>query len=181
MHSIVQNTVFIIPCFNEAIRLDIDQYTISLKRNENLKLFFIDDGSTDSTVSKLQELKEIFKNQVEIFPLKQNIGKAEAVRYGMLKAIQQNEKFDFFGFLDADLATSLDETLRLSTVLKKEHLDMVFGSRISMVGTIISRNKYRHVIGRVIATFISNILRLRVYDTQCGAKVFFKRINNSNF
>jgi hypothetical protein len=40
------------------------------------------------------------------------------------------------------------------------------------VGVTIERKLHRHLIGRVIATFISNILHIRVYDTQCGAKLF---------
>jgi hypothetical protein len=29
----------------------------------------------------------------------------------------------------------------------------------------------RHIIGRLLATFISGVLKLRVYDTQCGCKI----------
>lgn len=39
------------------------------------------------------------------------------------------------------------------------------------VGSAIERSFFRHLIGRLIATFISNILSLKVYDTQCGCKL----------
>jgi len=172
MNSSITNVVFIIPCYNEELRINISDYKKSIKTNTKLSIYFIDDGSKDGTVSTLEPLRELYPDQVNIVSLKRNSGKAEAVRIGLKEAMKSEKEFNFLGFLDADLATSLDEAMRLSNILEHKKLHMVFGSRISMVGSIISRNKYRHVAGRVIATFISNILKLRVYDTQCGANFF---------
>ncbi len=44
------------------------------------------------------------------------------------------------------------------------------------IGSTIKRNTKRFFIGRIIATFISNILDLKVYDTQCGCKIFSKEL-----
>jgi hypothetical protein len=56
-----------------------------------------------------------------------------------------------------------------------------FGSRIRKIGSTIERKNSRFLIGRVVATIISNILNIKVYDTQCGSKMFTKDIANQLF
>jgi hypothetical protein len=56
-----------------------------------------------------------------------------------------------------------------------------FGSRIRKIGSTIERENSRFLIGRVVATFISNILDIKVYDTQCGSKLFTRAISEQLF
>ncbi len=88
-----------------------------------------------------------------------------------MKSAFKNNKFDRFAFLDADLSTSIEECILLSEKVTKETC-FVFGSRIKKLDNNIQRKAYRFIIGRVIATFISKMLRLPIYDSQCGCKIF---------
>ena len=111
-----------------------------------------------------------FLNTYSIINQEKNEGKAAAVRLGMNNALRNN-KFDRFAFLDADLSTSIEECILLSKKITKE-ISFVFGSRIKKLDNKIQRKAHRFIIGRVIATFISKMLRLPIYDSQCGCKIF---------
>ena len=169
----------VVPCYNEENRLPLSEYEIFLSKNSETIVCFVNDGSTDNTHEVLLKLKQKFVKNVAVVSYKNNVGKAEAVRKGMIYC---NEKFsyDAIAYLDADLATSLEECVELSSYLDS-NISFVFGSRIMKIGSVIVRNHYRFLIGRVIATFISKILKLKVYDTQCGCKIFDKTLSETVF
>jgi hypothetical protein len=90
----------------------------------------------------------------------------------MLTAMQQSD-VTYVGYWDADLATPLDALPGFIALLAgNEQLQMVFGSRIRLLGRQVQRRALRHYLGRIFATVASTVLRLPIYDTQCGAKIF---------
>src|SRR5690554_4745151 len=111
-------------------------------------------------------------DKIFVHSLVQNSGKAEAVRSGMNFILTEN-KFDFVGFIDADLAVPLFEIKHLFEVFDtKENIFLVAGSRVRMTGRIIERSLMRHYISRLFVTYYSNVLMIPNYDTQCGIKLF---------
>jgi glycosyltransferase involved in cell wall biosynthesis len=164
-------TIVVVPCFNEALRLDVTAFTSFLTQHPSIALLFVDDGSTDDTPLVLERLRQQHPKQICTLRLSANIGKAEAVRRGVQIALRR--QLEFVGYWDADLATPLDAipTLR-EILLSQPQLSLAMGSRVSLLGRQIRRNGLRHFLGRAFATAASLVLRLPVYDTQCGAKLF---------
>ena len=172
--------VIIIPCYNEADRLDTNKFIDYLSKNTHLHFIFIDDGSTDNTNLIIKQIILKFNSLASLLINETNKGKAESVRLGVIESYKMNP--DFIGFLDADLSAPIEEIDNLLKIIKKDKTkEVVFASRIQLIGSEIKRNYFRHFFGRVFATVVSNILNLPVYDTQCGAKIFSRKICDDIF
>ena len=169
----------IIPCYNESMRLPFNKYLDFLKLNKQVKIIFVDDGSTDNTKNIVNKLSDKFPKQIKILSYKKNKGKGNAVRDGFLYAVRQKMSGNL-AYLDADLSTSLEECELLSKKIN-DKIKFVFGSRISKSNNIIKRKFHRFIIGRSIATIISSIIGVSIYDTQCGCKIMDQKLVKMSF
>jgi glycosyltransferase involved in cell wall biosynthesis len=162
--------MIVVPCYNEELRLPVDQFQRFLCESQ-VRFVFVDDGSRDKTLDRLESLRKGHEDRVFVLRSPANEGKAEAVRMGINFAQQQDA--EYIGYWDADLATPLDAIPQFMAVFaERPDLDMVFGSRVKLLGRRVERRTGRHYLGRVFATVVSVMLRLPIYDTQCGAKIF---------
>lgn len=161
--------LIVIPCYNEYNRLPGVAYKKFLSTHPDVLICFVNDASTDQTAESLAEIQNEFTSQVIIVNNATNTGKAEAIRNGVHHCID-NYSAPVMAYLDADLATSLEECYSYLSYMEQK--EFVFASRILKIGSVVERRFSRFLIGRIIATVISNILQIKVYDTQCGCKVF---------
>ena len=162
----------VIPCYNEFERLSPEVFYEFLGNSSHLRFLFVNDGSRDQTLSRLEEMHAAFPDRIRVLDNQPNRGKAESVRLGMLSVMEQDDS-SFTGFWDADLATPLEFIPKLlQQLLAKPDLQMAFGSRVRLMGRAIHRKAARHYAGRGFATAASASLGLPIYDTQCGAKLF---------
>jgi glycosyltransferase involved in cell wall biosynthesis len=162
----------IIPAYNEESRLDVARF-LDLSRAPALSLLFVDDGSTDDTAGVLRSLRESADakgGRIEVMRSAKNGGKGEAVRQGMMRALEHGAKI--VGYADADLSTPPEELLRLRDEIAAEGVQVVTAARVALIGRDIKRRATRHYLGRIFATVASTILGAPFYDTQCGAKYF---------
>lgn len=167
-------TVIVVPCYNEANRLEPEHFVAFLSRHPQINLIMVNDGSVDATREVLESIRSEISESCTLLNLKQNSGKGEAVRRGILQALSSGAAY--VGYWDADLSTPLETIPDFCNLLNDTpHLLMVFGARVLLLGKIIERNALRHYCGRGFATFVSQVLKLKVYDTQCGAKLFRTR------
>lgn len=167
----VRRLTLVVPAYNEGRRFDDRAYRAFLDRHGDVGLVLVDDGSTDDTLARLRRLAVHDPRRIGVVALPLNQGKAEAVRQGMLRAL--DEGGEYVGFWDADLATPLATAVAFCDLLDaRPALEMVFGARVQLLGRTIRGKAIRHIVGRFFATAAAKMLDLQVYDTQCGAKVF---------
>ena len=158
----------IIPFYNEVERINLENFHQIFDGFLNYNFLLVDDGSSDRTIEILEEFQSKFSN-VEVLKLDRNVGKAEAIRSVVLSL----SNVDFISYFDADLATpfsELDKLIQFS--VQHPNYKMVMGARIKLIGNGVKRSLKRHYFGRIFATIVSQfVLKVAVYDTQCGAKV----------
>lgn len=172
MNHPTDRVTLVVPCFNEAARLDRGQVR-ALLDDADVSLVLVDDGSRDGT---LQLLRDIARDEprARVLPMGENRGKGEAVRAGLNLALLDA---DIVGYVDADFSAPAREMLRVVAALRapsspSQAIGVALGSRVALLGRRIERRAIRHYLGRVFATAASATLGLTVYDTQCGAKAF---------
>jgi glycosyltransferase involved in cell wall biosynthesis len=164
------NESLVIPCYNEAARLPTADFSWLIASRPRLTLLFVDDGSTDATAEVIRRIRAAAGERVLLHRLERNVGKAEAVRHGMRMALDHGA--GIVGYADADLSTPAGELARMLARIEAGPAAVILGSRVRLLGAAIRRRTHRHYLGRMFATAASVALRLPVYDTQCGAKLF---------
>lgn len=164
----------IIPAYNEKDRLPpfLAELLVEIG-NAGLKgeIIIVDDGSSEAhrcVYSGLASGPGV--TPVSVLRHERNLGKGAAIQTGFKAA-----RGEWIGFVDADNAVPSSEVVRLLNIsLSSSELDCVLGSRVFMLGYNIKRKFSRHFLGRIFATLLYFVLRIPVYDSQCGCKFFRK-------
>lgn len=164
----------VIPAFNEKARLApfLTGLVTQLQAARiNAEIFVVDDGSAEEDHQAYQALARALPNiPVTVLRHPVNQGKGAAIRTGF-----QHSRGAWMGFADADGSTSAEEVVRVARLaLQSSDLDGVFAARVVMLGRSVDRLHQRHLPGRIFATMAGVLLRIPVYDSQCGCK-FFRR------
>jgi glycosyltransferase involved in cell wall biosynthesis len=166
-----RDVAVVVPCYDEGRRLPVAAFRAFAEAHPTFAFLFVDDGSRDDTKAVLEAMQAERPAAFRVLGLPRNSGKGEAVRRGMTLAAAQGARF--LAYWDADLATPLDVLPAFRAVFEERPaVEVVLGSRVKLLGREIDRRPLRHYLGRVFATAASATLRLGVYDTQCGAKMF---------
>ena len=85
--SRVLHSIVVVPCFNEARRLNARAFTEFRATGRWVEFLFVSDGSTDETLEVLKRMQCASPDTIRVHDQKQNRGKGEAVRVGLLAAL----------------------------------------------------------------------------------------------
>lgn len=158
----------VVPAYNEQSRLPalleaLEQRT-DLSQNPAVEVIVVDDGSTDDTVQVARSLLQGFIRST-LVEQGTNLGKGAALRRGVHEARGAQVLF-----MDADLATNLDNIADLRRSLHNHHLAV--GSR-SVSGSVVHNGqRYRRWMGIAYNALLRSSTNVTVSDSQCGFKAF---------
>ncbi len=171
----------IIPCYNEASRLETTFGGIRdfLSRTEafregDIEWIFVDDGSSDGSSAILaQEAARIPGARVVSQP--ENRGKGAAIRAGDRVA-----SAPLRAFTDCDLATPLAALEEIPPLVHHFGADLVIGSRHTPWSEVVQPQPWpRRMAGRLFSFVVAHLHRSAFTDTQCGFKAWNAGLSRS--
>jgi glycosyltransferase involved in cell wall biosynthesis len=169
--------VIIVPCFNEAERLDLSYFNI-LSRIKSSVWVFVDDGSTDDTSKILKKYSN--KKNIIYVKINHNVGKSNAIAFGINYASSEISNIGWIGFMDSDGAFATSDVENIIKMTSSIGIyDAIYTSRVKMAGRNIKRNDARHIIARLITSLFGLVWKDIPYDTQSGFKLY-RYVDNFN-
>ncbi len=168
----------IIPVYNEEKNIEkcADRLDSYLKNNfESYEIIFLNDGSTDSTLSVAQKIEKSTLS-VKVISYDNNMGKGCAVRCGMIAS-----SGDIAIFTDCDLAYGTDVIKNAVELFDKSQADIVIGSRNIMSDSYSEYTFMRKFMSKLYFKIIALASGFSHSDSQCGFKCFTKKCAHDIF
>ena len=163
------NSLLLIPTFNEA--LNIGSLIIEIKsRFPLLQILVIDDGSSDGTAEKVNELI-VSESKISLLSRAEKTGLGNAYRAGF--AWGMSKDFEYFIEMDADHSHRVVDLEKL--LVQADKYDLTIGSRWINGGQIIGWAKHREILSRLGSGYSRLVLGLDVRDCTSGFRVFSRR------
>ena len=141
----------VVPCFNEENNLDIFYNTIKktmINFWDNIELIFINDGSSDNTFYKLEQIYNEDKKHVKVINFSRNFGKEAALLAGLKKSVG-----DYVSIIDADLQQNPKYLTKMIEFLESnKDYDMVAAyQQMRKEGKVLTffKNSFYNLINRI--------------------------------
>jgi len=154
----------VIPIYNE--QESIRELISNIKRafsgvKKTYEMIFIDDGSTDKTLSILKNVRTENKD-IKIYSFRKNLGKSPALMLGFARSTGKT-----IVTLDADLQDDPSNIMALYQKLTKNGYDIVTGWRKDRKDNI-----FKIMSSQIFNKIVSVLFGLKLHDLNSGLKIY---------
>jgi len=173
----------IIPAYNEEKRIGKTLESVStFLRSQQLsfEIIVVANNCTDQTVQLVENIKSTSIPELILIDIPHE-GKAGNIKGYAIGVGMKQAKGEYHIFIDADNATRFSHVTEFINQAKSGY-DVVIGSRYIAGAHIVKRQPlYRIILSRLGNLLIRVVLLPKVYDTQCGFKLFTSRASKEIF
>ena len=158
----------VLPAHNEADALEpaVSEITKVLDEyGEAYEIVIAEDGSTDGTDKKADELSERLPTVWHLHAEKR-LGRGKALK----NAFRQSNG-EILVYMDVDLATDVKQLKELINSVDREGYDFATGSRL-LPESNVERSGTRNIASKTYNFMVRTVLGSKVKDHQCGFKAF---------
>ncbi len=163
------NMYILVPTYNE------ESYIVGVYgrlSKQELKFFFVNDGSTDYTLYLLNHIRNEVGGfyYLSYYP---NKGKGNAIKEGA-KHLIQLENAEYMLIFDSDGQNRIEDIPNFLTALR-EHPDakIIIGNRFHASAKM---PLLRFVINKLMSYIISKMAHTKIADSQCGMRLVHKEV-----
>jgi dolichyl-phosphate beta-glucosyltransferase len=172
----IKSLCIIIPFFNEEKRIKSCLEKINKIKKKDIEFILVNDGSYDKSIFIVKKFLKRKSNNIKLINLKKNIGKGYALKSGVKEA-----KSEWILTSDLDFSVPLDQIFNW---IKMKYLNkncyIYFGSR-GHKKSIVKAKLYRIFLGKIFRFIINILFKINMHDTQCGYKLYKKKIAKKIF
>ena len=168
-----EHVSIVVPAFQEesTIRTAVERLLTTLEAHLNsFEIIVVLYGCTDATEERVREIGD---HRIRLISYSTNQGKGFALKTGFCVSVG-----DVVCFFDADLDIDPSTLVDLLNLLQKKDVDCVVGSK-SHVDSVVDYPFLRRAQSNVFKLIVFFLFRLKIRDTQTGAKVFRREVLES--
>ena len=160
----------IVPLFNEEESLPkLYEWIARVAAQHTLsyEVIFVDDGSTDSSWTAVEQLKAADTEHVRGIRFRRNYGKSAALYCGFRAA-----QGEVVITMDADLQDSPDEIPELVRMIREEGYDLVSGWKKKRYDNALTKN----LPSKLFNATARRVTGLQLHDMNCGLKAYRQEV-----
>ena len=140
----MSNIAIVVPCYNEEEMLPIYVEKMQALQKEftevSLKLYLVNDGSSDNTLNVMRSLYREFPSFIHYISLSRNFGKEAAMLAGLEMTIEE-----YVAIMDADLQDPPELMQEMYRLIKEDKYDMVGTKRVDRQGEPLIRSWFSNM------------------------------------
>ena len=157
----------VVPLLNEAESLvELQQWIDQSLKGKSYEIFFVDDGSTDTSWEVISQLVAKYSH-IKGIRFQRNYGKSQALHAAFARV-----QGDYVVTLDADLQDSPEEILPMTALLEENQWDLISGWKKKRYDSILFKN----LPSRLFNWAARRVSGIYLHDFNCGLKVYKKEV-----